>query len=118
MHLTQFRWSAIVVAFAAIAIVSTALAQSGGGYDASFNAITAGGGTAAGGSYVLQSSVGQPVSGSVSGGTYGLEIGVLAGTTGSPVVPVTPTATPTATPPPGDLPFKRFGPQVAKDGVN
>ena len=116
MHLTRIRGTAILVAIAAVAVASTALAQSGGGYDASFNAFTAGGGTVEGGGYDLQTSIGQPVAGNVSGGSYSLDIGVLAGGSGA-AGPGTPTATPTVTPP-GDLPFKRFGPQVAKDGVN
>ncbi len=55
------------------ALAATALAQSGGTYDLSWNTIDGGGATfSSGGSYVLGGTVGQPDAGQMSGGNYAL----------------------------------------------
>jgi hypothetical protein len=60
-----------------------ALAQSGGGYDLSWNTIDGGGGTSTGGAYELSGTIGQADAGYMAGGTYELTGGFWAGT-GSP----------------------------------
>lgn len=59
----------------------TALAQSGGGYDLSWNTIDGGGGTSTGGAYTLSGTIGQPDAGTLSspGGTYTLNGGFWGG---------------------------------------
>ena len=61
----------------------TALAQSGGGYDLTWNTIDGGGGTStsAGGVYTLSGTIGQPDAGTLSspGGTYTLNGGFWGG---------------------------------------
>ena len=116
MHLKRMRWPGILLGLSAVAAVTTVWAQSGGSYDASFTTFDAGGQTASGGSYVLQSAAGQPIAGSSSGGSYTLDAGVMAGGVGAAGAG---SPTPTASPSPGATvgPYKRFGPQVAKDGV-
>lgn len=58
---------------ALLLVVSTALAQSGGSYDLSWNTIDGGGGTSSGGSYVLNGTAGQPdASALTGGGSYAL----------------------------------------------
>ena len=114
MHLKRIRWPGLLLGISAIAAVSTVWAQSGGSYDASFTAFDAGGQTVGGGSYVLQVAVGQPIAGTSSGGSYSLDAGVLAGGQGAATG-----GSPTASPSPSATvgPHKRYGPQVAKDGV-
>jgi len=104
---------ALGLAVLSVLAVSAAFAQTGGGFDATFNTFDSGGGTTTGGNYVLQTGAGQPIAGTSGEGGYALDAGVLSGSTGAVTGP-----SPTPTPVPGDLPFKRFGPQVAKDGVN
>jgi hypothetical protein len=106
------------------AIATVAWAQSGGGYDASYNATTAGGTTMSGGGYVLQTGAGQAVIGQVaSGGAYTLDIGVLAGGEGASAAPspsASPSASASASPSPSGtpLPNKRYSINVAKDGID
>ena len=52
-----------------------ASAQSGVGYDLTWNTIDGGGGTSNGGAYVLNGTIGQPDAGTFSGGTYVLNRG-------------------------------------------
>ena len=52
-----------------------ASAQSGGGYDLTWNTIDGGGGTSTGGAYSLSGTIGQPDAGSMSGGAYALNGG-------------------------------------------
>ena len=115
MHLRRIRWPGLLLGASALVAVTTVWAQTGGSYDASFTALTGGGQTVSGGSYVLQTGVGQPMAGTSSGGSYSLDAGVLAGGVGA----AGPGGSPTASPSPSATtgPFKRFGPQVAKDGV-
>jgi hypothetical protein len=107
MHLKRIRWPGLLLGASAIVAVTTVWAQTGGAYDASFNAFDAGGKTVGSGGYVLQTGIGQPLAGSAGGGSYTLNAGVLAGGSGS--------AAPAPSPSPGA--FKRFGPNVASDGV-
>lgn len=53
----------------------SALAQSGGGYDLTWNTIDGGGGTSTGGTYTLSGTIGQPDAGTLSGGAYTLNGG-------------------------------------------
>ena len=57
----------------------TALAQSGGGYDLTWNTIDGGGGTSSGGAYTLSGTIGQPDAGNLSGGVYTLNGGFWGG---------------------------------------
>ncbi len=118
MHLNRIRWSGILLAVASIAAVTTVLAQSGGGYDASYNTFDSAGTTMSSGGYVLQTGAGQPVAGTSGNGVYSLNAGVLAGGSGAAVAAGSPAASPSPAPTLPPLPFRRFGPQVAKDGVN
>ena len=56
-----------------------ALAQSGGGYDLSWNTVDGGGGTSSGGAYTLAGTLGQPDAGAMSGGDYTLTGGFWRG---------------------------------------
>lgn len=47
-------------------------AQTGGGYDLTWNTIDGGGGTSTGGGYTLSGTIGQPDAGAMSGGSYSL----------------------------------------------
>lgn len=127
MHLKRIGWMGTVVAVLAMSAVATVWAQTGGGYDASYNAETGAGTTMGGGGFVLQTGVGQPVTGHIaSGGSFSLDMGVLAGGEGTAAAPGSPTASPSASatpsaspsPPGTPMPYKRYGPQVAKDGIN
>ena len=64
--------AAIFLALAAfLLLASVALAQSGGGYDLSWNTVDGGGYTfSAGGDYTLGGSIGQPDAGLLIGGSY------------------------------------------------
>ncbi|MEO6044621.1 MAG: hypothetical protein ABIQ47_11965 [Tepidiformaceae bacterium] len=117
MHLRRIRWPGLLLGASALVAVTTVWAQTGGSYDASFTALTGGGQTVSGGSYVLQTGVGQPIAGTSGGGSYSLDIGVLAGGSGAAGPGGSPTASPSPSPSATVGPFKRFGPQVAKDGV-
>ena len=59
----------------ALLIVSVAVAQTGGGYDLSWNVVASGGGSSNGGSYSLNGTIGQAGAGSLSGGNYTLSGG-------------------------------------------
>lgn len=61
--------------------VSAATAQTGGGYDLTWNTIDGGGGTASGGSYTLDGTIGQFDASVVSGGSYTLSGGFWSGLT-------------------------------------
>ena len=118
MDVKRIRWPALVLAAATLAAVSTVWAQSGGGYDASYTAFDGGGVTVGGGGYVMQTGVGQPMVGNTGAGPYSLDIGVLAGGSGAAGSPGSPTVSPSPSPSATAFPFKGYGPQVAKDGVN
>ena len=57
----------------------TALAQTGGGYDLTWNTIDGGGGISSGGAYTLSGTIGQPDAGQLSGGVYTLNGGFWGG---------------------------------------
>lgn len=119
MHLKRIRWPGLLLGASAVIAVTTVWAQSGGGYDASFATFDTGGQTVSGGSYVLQVAAGQPIAGTSGGGGYSVDVGVLAGGEGAAAPGGSPTASPTASPSPSATvgPYKRYGPQVSKDGV-
>ncbi len=73
--------SIILIPIILILLASTAIsqAQSGGGYDLTWNTIDGGGGTASGGAYGLSGTVGQPDAGQISGGAYTLGSGFWGG---------------------------------------
>jgi hypothetical protein len=106
MHVRQRLWLALLLGAAAIGSGAVVWAQSGGGYDASFTAFDGGGETVSGGSYVLQTGVGQPIAGRASGTGYSMDVGVLAGGVGAAGSVPTPG-------PPGA--YKLNVPQLAKD---
>ena len=58
---------------------SAAWAQSGGGYDLSWNTIDGGGGPSRGGGYELSGPIGQPAAGVMAGGNYILSGGFWPG---------------------------------------
>ncbi len=66
----------ILIALTTSQTVRPASAQSGGGYDLTWNTIDGGGVTfSAGGSYLLGGTMGQPDAGAMSGGSYTLNGG-------------------------------------------
>jgi hypothetical protein len=60
-------------------VVSTVVAQSGGGYDLTWSTIDNGGGSSSGGDYSLGGTIGQPDAGTLSGGGYTLAGGFWIG---------------------------------------
>lgn len=67
-------------------LLTSGFAQTGGGYDLSWNTWDGGGGTSAGGSYEISGTIGQPDAGVMSGGSYTLSGGFWPGTPqGAPV---------------------------------
>lgn len=83
---------------------AVALAQSGGGYDLSHNAIAGGGATfSSGGNYQLGGTIGQAAAGTLTGGAFAVHAGFWSAPLSVPPPTATRTAavnTPTATPPP------------------
>ena len=65
----------VVILFA----ISSACAQSSGGYDLSWNTIDGGGGTSSGDDYVLKGTIGQPDAGAMTGSGFALHGGVWPG---------------------------------------
>lgn len=116
MPLKRIRWPGLLLGASAVAAVTTVWAQSGGSYDASYTTFDSAGQTASGGSYVLQAAAGQSLAGRSGGGSYSLDTGVLAGA-GAGVAGASPTASPSPSPSATTGPYRRFGPQLAKDGV-
>jgi hypothetical protein len=78
-HLTLTTCINIVAALVLVISATTALAQSGGGYDLTWFTVDGGGGASAAGSYVLNGTLGQPDVGAPSGGSYTLEGGYWGG---------------------------------------
>ncbi len=71
---------ASLAALLALGVVSGVSAQSGGGYDLTWNTIDGGGATfSTGGGYSLGGTVGQPDAGTLSGGPYTLAGGFWGG---------------------------------------
>ena len=74
------RWMLIVTLSLG---VSTALAQSGSGYDLSWNTVDGGGGTVSSGAYSLSGTLGQADAASLGAGAYSLTGGFWGGFAGS-----------------------------------
>ncbi len=77
----KIRTLAILVALVVLAFVAGTFrttAQSGGGYDLSWNTIDGGGAAVSGGAYTLVGTMGQSDAGTVSGGAYSLAGGFWA----------------------------------------
>jgi len=93
----------LAVVVGLLVVSFTALAQSDGSFDLSWNTVDGGGGTSSGGSYELSGTIGQPDAGTLSGGSYTL-LGGFWGGVAAPSSPtptptgILPTATPTRTP--------------------
>lgn len=74
----------LVLAWALLWAASTTLAQTGGGYDLTWNSIDGGGAMlSTGGGYELGGTIGQPDAGMLSGGGYMLVGGFWGGVTSS-----------------------------------
>jgi len=86
MNILRFRRRASCLGLIILALllpVETALAQSGGGYDLTWNTVDGGGYTfSTGGGYALGGTVGQPDAGALTGGGYTLTGGFWGGATG------------------------------------
>lgn len=92
--------SVLVVLALAGFVPAAARAQSGGGYDLSWNTLDGGGGVSLGGAYVLSGTTGQPDAALVSGGSYQLRGGFwLAGAGIVAVEEPPPGGTPDVAPP-------------------
>ena len=73
------RLSLFIPIVLAVLIVSIAAAQSGSGYDLTWNTIDGGGGSSSGGSYTLDGTLGQFEAGALSGSGYTLSGGFWYG---------------------------------------
>jgi len=73
--------SITLIAIILILLVSAAIsrAQTGGGYDLTWNTIDGGGGRSSGGAYELSGTLGQPDAGQISGDAYTLGGGFWGG---------------------------------------
>ena len=69
----------IVLLLGLLLVAGAALAQSGDGYDLSWNTFDGGGGTSAGGDYIVSGTAGQPDAGALTGGEYTLIGGFWGG---------------------------------------
>lgn len=78
-------WMIVVVLIGILAFSSVAQAQTGGGYDLTWNTFDGGGGTVAGGAYTLDGTIGQADAGSLSGGGYTLNGGLWFAATSGPL---------------------------------
>ncbi len=65
----------VVTIVATLLSVSIVAAQSGSGYDLTWNTINGGGGSSSGGGYLLVGTIGQPAAGTLIGGGYTLNGG-------------------------------------------
>ena len=84
----QTLWTMLVLALFGLALAmngATAVAQSGGTYDLTWNSIDSGGGTVMGGAYTLDGTIGQADAGSLSGGSYTLNGGYWFAATSMPL---------------------------------
>lgn len=81
MNASRFTLHALLLAvLLSLALAVGAAAQSGGGYDLSWNTLDGGGHTwSTGGSYSLGGTIGQPDAGVLSGGSYTLAGGFWCG---------------------------------------
>ncbi len=69
----------MIAVLLALALTALALAQSGGGFDLTWNTVDGGGGESAGDSYSLSGTIGQAEAGVMSGGSYTLSGGFWGG---------------------------------------
>ena len=71
------RKRVLVIVFVCLAFAGlvTVRAQSGGGYDLTWNTLDGGGGVSRSGAYTLGGAIGQPDAGSLNGGDYTLSGG-------------------------------------------
>ena len=69
-RLTLTALVALLIGALLLAAAPTATAQSGGGYDLTWNTIDGGGGQSTGGGYTLTGTIGQADAGTQSGGSY------------------------------------------------
>lgn len=99
----------LIAVFATTLISGLVLAQTGGGYNLTWNTIDGGGGRSSGGNYQLTASLGQADAGpNLTGGSYSLSGGFLnVQPTSVPPTSTVPTAVPTTTTPKVHLPFVR-----------
>jgi hypothetical protein len=72
-------WAIVPVLLVCFLVASTALAQSGGGYDLTWSTVDGGGGESSGGGYTLAGTAGQPDANTLTGGGYTLKEGFWAG---------------------------------------
>lgn len=80
MKFFRQRILSLVLAVLALAlIVALAAAQSGGGYDLTWNTVDGGGGASSGGAYTLIDTIGQADAGTQSGGAFTLHSGFWPG---------------------------------------
>lgn len=76
IDILQLRYLGVLLVVSLLLLtVLTALAQSGGAYDLTWNTLDGGGGTSQGGVYSLRGTIGQPDAGSASGVAYSLDSG-------------------------------------------
>ncbi len=74
-------WTGLIVLALIVSLIALSLsltpasAQSGGGYDLTWNTIDGGGGTSTGAAYSLSGTIGQADVGTMSGGAYTLNSG-------------------------------------------
>jgi hypothetical protein len=69
---------ALLVVAAMLSAAPAARAQSGGGYDLTWNTVDGGGGQSTGGGYTLTGTIGQPDAGTLSASGYSLAGGFWA----------------------------------------
>ena len=69
-RLTLTALVALLIGALLLAAAPTATAQSGGGYDLTWNTIDGGGGQSTGGGYTLTGTIGQADAGAQGGGSY------------------------------------------------
>ena len=79
MHMKRLIRTTMFVLLAVLLLALPALAQSGGGYDLTWNTVNGGGGASAGSGYTLNGTLGQPAAGTLSGDRYVLVGGFWAG---------------------------------------
>lgn len=71
----RHRLSLVLLALTLLITTTTVLAQTGDGYDLTWNTVDGGGGASSSGSYVIDGTVGQSDAGVMSGASYTLSGG-------------------------------------------
>jgi hypothetical protein len=77
----RYRLSFILLVLALLLTTATVVAQTGGSYDVTWSTIDGGGGSASGGMFTLDGTIGQFDAGVMSGGSYILSGGFWNGPT-------------------------------------